>query len=102
MVASTERGSGASRGGDAWDRLGKPLGVAVRTRRVQLGLTQQRLAARAGMSQGALSRLEHGKAVPTLPLLERLARVMAANLLISLSPHGDVRVAFGSEAEPGS
>ncbi|NEC87530.1 helix-turn-helix transcriptional regulator [Streptomyces sp. SID12501] len=59
-----------------------------------MGLTQERVAAQAGMSQGALSRLEHGRGVPTLPLLERLAAAMSSNLLIALSPHGDFRVVF--------
>lgn len=83
-----------------WGGLGSPLGAAVRARRVELGLTQQRLAAQAGMSQGALSRLECGRGVPTLPLLERLAAAMTASLLIALSPHGDVRVSFRSQAVP--
>ncbi|MFI2430752.1 helix-turn-helix domain-containing protein [Streptomyces sp. NPDC018693] len=83
--------------GEAWSG---PLGAAVRARRVELGLTQQRLASQAGMSQGALSRLECGKGVPTLPLLERLAAAMAASLLIALSPRGDVRVAFRAPVPP--
>ncbi|MFI9567388.1 helix-turn-helix domain-containing protein [Streptomyces rishiriensis] len=58
------------------------------------GLTQARLAGQAGMSQGALSRLEHGRGVPTLPLLERLAAALSSNLLISLSPHGAIHVVF--------
>ncbi|MHC5904440.1 helix-turn-helix domain-containing protein [Streptomyces sp. S6] len=84
----------APRPNTGWDCLGTPLGAAVRARRVELGLTQERLAAQAGMSQGALSRLERGRAVPTLPLLERLAAAMAASLLIALSPTGSVQVAF--------
>jgi transcriptional regulator with XRE-family HTH domain len=74
--------------------LGRPFGAAVRARRMEMGLTQERLAVQAGMSQGALSRLERGKGVPTLHLLERLAAAMASNLLISLSPSGEVCVAF--------
>lgn len=74
--------------------LGRPFGAAVRARRLELGLTQERLAAQAGMSQGALSRLEHGRGVPTLPLLERLAAALSSNLLISLSPYGAVHVVF--------
>ncbi|MET8974598.1 helix-turn-helix transcriptional regulator [Streptomyces sp. NPDC004539] len=95
MVVQTEpRIPHTPRPNNGWDCLGTPLGAAVRARRVELGLTQERLAAQAGMSQGALSRLERGKAVPTLPLLERLAAAMTANLLIALSPTGSVQVAF--------
>ncbi|MFM9447339.1 helix-turn-helix domain-containing protein [Streptomyces acidiscabies] len=96
MVVQTEepRIPHATRADSGWDCLGTPLGAAVKARRVELGLTQERLAAQAGMSQGALSRLERGRAVPTLPLLERLASAMSANLLIALSPTGTVQVAF--------
>ncbi|WP_416972097.1 helix-turn-helix domain-containing protein [Streptomyces sp. 4F14] len=89
-----------SRTDTGWDCLGTPLGAAVKARRVELGLTQERLAAQAGMSQGALSRLERGKAVPTLPLLERLTSAMSANLLIALSPTGAVQVAFRVPGAP--
>ncbi|BBC33205.1 hypothetical protein SGFS_044990 [Streptomyces graminofaciens] len=74
--------------------LSESFGAAVRARRLEMGLTQENLASRAGMSQGALSRLEHGRGVPTLPSLERLAEAMESNLLISLSPSGAVQVAF--------
>ncbi|QNP75744.1 helix-turn-helix transcriptional regulator [Streptomyces roseirectus] len=95
MVVQTEsRIPHTSRTNGGWAYLGTPLGAAVKARRVELGLTQERLAAQAGMSQGALSRLERGKAVPTLPLLERLAAAMTANLLIALSPTGTVHVTF--------
>ncbi len=46
------------------------------------------------MTQGALSRMECGRGVPTLPLLERLAAALSSNLLISMSPHGGVPVVF--------
>jgi transcriptional regulator with XRE-family HTH domain len=94
MVFLPERSHTVPCGGEVGGWLGRPFGAAVRARRLEMGLTQERLAAQAGMSQGALSRLERGKGVPTLPLLERLAAAMASNLLISLSPTGDVRVAF--------
>ncbi|MFI1709751.1 helix-turn-helix domain-containing protein [Streptomyces griseoruber] len=55
---------------------------------------QERLATEAGMTQGALSRTECGRGVPTLPLLERLAAALSSNLLISMSPHGGVPVVF--------
>ncbi|KUO11763.1 helix-turn-helix domain-containing protein [Streptomyces sp. DSM 15324] len=74
--------------------VGRPFGAAVRARRLELGLTQERLANEAGMTQGALSRMECGHGVPTLPLLERLAAALSSNLLISMSPHGGVHVVF--------
>ncbi|MFF3407447.1 helix-turn-helix domain-containing protein [Streptomyces sp. NPDC002742] len=66
----------------------------MRARRLELGLTQERLAVQAGMTQGALSRMECGRGVPTLPLLERLAVALSSNLLISVSPYGGVHVVF--------
>jgi transcriptional regulator with XRE-family HTH domain len=39
------------------------------------------------MTQPALSRLEAGAAVPTIPVLERLARAMDAELVVGIKPH---------------
>lgn len=44
----------------------------VRSRREAHGLSQARLARRAGTSQAAISRLERGELSPTLATLERL------------------------------
>ena len=93
MVETDRRRVGAG-GGAAGEWLGRPFGAAVRTRRLELGLTQERLAIQAGMTQGALSRMECGRGVPTLPVLERLAAAMSSNLLISLLPRGGVHVVF--------
>jgi ribosome-binding protein aMBF1 (putative translation factor) len=63
------------------------LGQMVYDRRTALGLTQTELAARAGMTQPQLSRLELGGATPTVPLLARLAEAMDADLDIAFRPH---------------
>lgn len=63
------------------------IGRAVRERRVALGLSQSELAARAGMTQPALSRLEAGGTVPTIPLLERVSAALDAELIVTISPH---------------
>ncbi|MGN6679255.1 MAG: helix-turn-helix domain-containing protein, partial [Streptosporangiaceae bacterium] len=47
------------------------IGRAVRERRLALGLSQTELAKRARMTQPALSRLEAGGVIPTIPVLER-------------------------------
>jgi len=54
------------------------LGQMVYDRRTELGLTQAELAARAGMTEPQLSRLESGGATPTVPLLARLAAALDA------------------------
>jgi HTH-type transcriptional regulator / antitoxin HipB len=63
------------------------IGKAVRERRLALGLSQTELARRAGMTQPGLSRLEAGGTVPTIPVLERLARALNAELVVELHPH---------------
>ena len=47
-----------------------------------LGLSQAELARRAGMTQPALSRLEAGGVVPTIPLLERISAALDADLIV--------------------
>lgn len=39
------------------------------------------------MTQPALSRLEAGGAVPTIPLLERIAVALGAELIVRIVPH---------------
>ena len=62
------------------------LGQMVFDRRTVIGLTQAELAARAGMTQPQLSRLESGGATPTVPLLARLAAALDAELDITFRP----------------
>lgn len=63
------------------------IGQAVRERRLSLGLSQTELATRAGMTQPALSRLEAGGVIPTIPLLERISVALDADLIVQISPH---------------
>jgi ribosome-binding protein aMBF1 (putative translation factor) len=63
------------------------LGQAVRERRLSLGLSQTELAARANMTQPALSRLEAGGVIPTIPLLDRISAALDADLIVQISPH---------------
>jgi ribosome-binding protein aMBF1 (putative translation factor) len=63
------------------------IGQAVRGRRLALGLSQTQVAASAGMTQPALSRLEAGGAVPTIPVLERIAVALGAELIVTIAPH---------------
>jgi HTH-type transcriptional regulator/antitoxin HipB len=58
----------------------------VRERRLALGLSQAEVAARAGMSQPALSRLEAGGTVPTIPVLERIAVALETELIVGFGP----------------
>ena len=86
-LASQRRNSHEYRKGYTEARRAFLIGQAVRERRLVLGLSQTELAARAGMTQPALSRLEAGGVVPTIPLLERISAALDADLIVQLAPH---------------
>ena len=81
------RSSEEYRQGYAEARRAFLIGQAVRERRLALGLSQVELATRAGMTQPALSRLEAGGVVPTIPLLERISLALDADLIVEIAPH---------------
>jgi ribosome-binding protein aMBF1 (putative translation factor) len=86
-LARERRGSEGYRQGYAEARRAFLIGQAVRERRLALGLSQTELATRAGMTQPALSRLEAGGVVPTIPLLERISMALDAELIVDIAPH---------------
>jgi ribosome-binding protein aMBF1 (putative translation factor) len=86
-LARDRRGSDEYREGYAEARQAFLIGRAVRERRLALGLSQTELATRAGMTQPALSRLEAGGVVPTIPLLERISVALDADLIVEIAPH---------------
>jgi ribosome-binding protein aMBF1 (putative translation factor) len=86
-LARDRRGSEEYRQGYAEARRAFLIGQTIRERRLALGLSQVDLAARAGMTQPALSRLEAGGVVPTIPLLERISMALDADLIVEIAPH---------------
>jgi HTH-type transcriptional regulator/antitoxin HipB len=86
-VARQRRGGAEYREGYHEARRAFLIGQAVRERRLALGLSQTEVAARADMTQPALSRLEAGGAVPTIPVLERIAVALGAELIVTIAPH---------------
>jgi DNA-binding transcriptional regulator YiaG len=58
------------------DSYRRHVGSAIRQRRGELQLTQAELAARAGIPQSHISRLEDGMHAPTAKTIERLARAL--------------------------
>jgi len=86
-LARDRRGNQEYRQGYAEARRAFLIGQTVRERRLALGLSQVELAGRAGMTQPALSRLEAGGVIPTIPLLERISTALDADLIVEIAPH---------------
>jgi ribosome-binding protein aMBF1 (putative translation factor) len=71
-------------------RLAYELGKTVRRLRDERGWSQADLGAAAGMTQSAVARFEAGGTVPSLPVLERIAGALDANLVVQLTPRTEV------------
>ncbi|WP_432926671.1 helix-turn-helix domain-containing protein [Microbispora sp. CA-135349] len=67
-------------------RLAFELGKTVRVMRETRGWSQSDLARAAGMTQSAVPRFEAGGTVPTLPVIERLASALDAEVEVRLTP----------------
>ncbi|MFE7409425.1 helix-turn-helix domain-containing protein [Streptomyces laurentii] len=67
-------------------RIRYELGRAVRERREKSGMTQSHLARLSGLRQPAVARFEAGGAMPTLPMLERLAAGLGMRLNVGFEP----------------
>jgi transcriptional regulator with XRE-family HTH domain len=61
-------------------QCGKDASALLREARARHGISQRRLALRAGTSQDAISRIERGVESPTLERLSRLLRVLGERL----------------------
>ena len=59
------------------------LAVQLISRRREIGLTQVELAAASGIAQSAISRIEQGRANPTVSTLSALARALDASLTLT-------------------
>ncbi|GAA1890225.1 hypothetical protein GCM10009715_39940 [Paeniglutamicibacter psychrophenolicus] len=86
-VARRRRGSADYRQGYDEARRAYLIGQEIRERRLALGLSQTEVAAAAGMTQPALSRLEAGGVVPTITVLDRIATALGAELTVTITPH---------------
>jgi ribosome-binding protein aMBF1 (putative translation factor) len=86
-IARCRRDSAMYREGYSEAERAFRIGLAVRERRIALGLSQVEVAARARMTQPALSRLEADGVIPTIPLLERISAALDADLIVQISPH---------------
>jgi len=67
-------------------QLTPEIGTVVREAREQQGLSQRRLALRAGTSQDAISRIERGAEAPTLERLAQLLLALGLRPVLSVEP----------------
>lgn len=61
-------------------------GRLLREARIRHGLSQERLAIRAGTTQSAISRIEQERGSPSVKTLAELLRLMGEDLVLSLEP----------------
>ncbi len=71
-----------------YDKLQPEFAVirAIIRARVENGLTQKGLAEKVGTKQSVISRLESGRANPSVGFLKRLAEALNTHLEIKFSP----------------
>lgn len=72
---------------EEWDAL-EPLYTLKRQlieARMRENLSQAELAARCGMKQSAVARLENGNTIPTIPSLQRIAKGLGKKLTLTFS-----------------
>jgi transcriptional regulator with XRE-family HTH domain len=67
-------------------QLSSEVGRVLREAREQQGLSQRRLALRAGTSQDAISRIERGVEAPTLERLAQLMLVLGRQAVLDVEP----------------
>jgi len=56
------------------------LGVAIKTQRTSLGISQEELAHRAGLHRTYISDLERGARNPSIESIEKIARALQISL----------------------
>lgn len=61
-------------------------GRLLRDARIRHGVSQERLAIRAGTTQSAISRIEKERGSPTVQTLARLLRLLGENLALTTEP----------------
>jgi transcriptional regulator with XRE-family HTH domain len=58
----------------------------IRAARTEAAMTQAELAARAGVSQSAIARLERGGSNPTIATLDKVIRASGHRLILAAEP----------------
>lgn len=61
-------------------KLPKVLGKKIQKRRKEVGLTQEDLAYKVGISRAYMGYIEQGRYAPSLEVLEKIAKVLKLKL----------------------
>ncbi|AKM82915.1 hypothetical protein A2422_03005 [Candidatus Woesebacteria bacterium RIFOXYC1_FULL_31_51] len=64
-------------------KLPKVLGKKIQKRRNQIGLTQEELADKVGISRAYMGYIEQGRNGPSLEVLSKIARILKISIDIS-------------------
>ncbi len=83
--------------GSIWTKYG--VGIALCLARQDIGLTQEQAAAKAGVSQAYLSKLESGEANPTIGQVGKLLAAWGLRLNVSVGPLLDGAETRGTEED---
>jgi transcriptional regulator with XRE-family HTH domain len=65
------------------------IGPVLERLRLEAGLTQAELAGRVGTTQAAISKIETGRTVPGLEVLDRLATALGRPITVTLGETAD-------------
>ncbi len=65
------------------------LGVAIKTQRTSLGISQEELAHRAGLHRTYISDLERGARNPSIDSIEKLARALEISVAALFAAAGN-------------
>lgn len=63
--------------------LGNDVGLLIRETRNELGITQEELAKKTGISQSSISRIENGSSVPSLSTLKKIGDSIGKRVVIN-------------------
>ena len=63
--------------------LGNDVGLLIRETRNELGITQEELAKKTGISQSSISRIENGSSVPSLSTLKKIGDRIGKRVVIT-------------------
>lgn len=61
-------------------KLPRVLGKRIQKRRKNIGLTQEEVADKVGISRAYMGYIEQGRNVPSLEIVEKIAKVLKASI----------------------